>query len=62
MLKQKKIDLIMSLFLTKKSFYIIYRTIKKSLKKFGLRTWCTKEPFGYRVVLLNFIYKVRIVG
>ena len=23
---------------------------KKTLKKFGLRTWCTKEPFGYRVV------------
>ena len=21
------------------------------LKKFGPRTWCTKEPFGYRVVL-----------
>ena len=41
MLKQKKIDLIIFLFLTKKTFYIIYRKIKKNLKKFGLRTWCT---------------------
>ena len=23
---------------------------KKALKKFGLRTWCTKKPFGYRVI------------
>ena len=23
---------------------------KKALKKIGLRTWCTKKPFGYRVV------------
>ena len=23
---------------------------KKVLKKIGLRTWCTKKPFGYRVV------------
>ena len=23
---------------------------KKALKKFGLRTWCTKKLFEYRVV------------
>ena len=23
---------------------------KKALKKFGLRTWYTKKPFGYRVI------------
>ena len=23
---------------------------KKALKKFGPRTWCTKKPFGYRVI------------
>ena len=30
--------------------YIVYWTIKKAFKKFGLKTWCTKKPFGYRVV------------
>ena len=26
---------------------------KKTLKKFGPRTWCTKKPFGYRVIHQN---------
>ena len=27
---------------------------KKALKKFGMKTWCTKKPFGYRVVRYIF--------
>ena len=26
---------------------------KKALKTFGLKTWCTKKPFGYRVRLVQ---------
>ena len=47
--------------------YIVYKTTKNTLKKFGPRTWCTKKPFGYRVIhqnslmscsghTINFIY------
>ena len=27
---------------------IIYWATKKALQKYGSRTWCTKNPFGYR--------------
>ena len=27
----------------------VYRTIKKTLKIFGPRTWCEKKPFGHRI-------------
>ena len=34
----------------KKNTYCLILNHKKAIKKFGLRTWCTKNPFGYRVV------------
>ena len=39
--------------------------VKKALKKFGLKTWCTKNPFGYRVVhhmLFTIIYELNFLS
>ena len=30
--------------------YCLLNDKKTALKKFDLRTWCTKKPFGYRVI------------
>ena len=30
---------------------------KKTLKIYGLRTWCTKKPFGYRLAHYGYLLK-----
>ena len=34
--------------------YCLLNDKKKKLKKFDPRTWCTKKPYGYRVILHGY--------
>ena len=41
--------------------YIVYwMCVQKVLKNFCLMTWCTKKPFGYRVVHHMILQSIKI--
>jgi len=40
----------MNIFVKKEDHFATNEQQKKALKKFDPRTWCTKKPFGYRVI------------